>query len=127
MFAENQAIEVNQKDLKAIQQTALDYIEGWYECDETRATRALHPELVKRFLNNNSLHGMGVQDMLGYIRNREGAKFNGDRQIRITVLDVFNDIATAKIESAEYHDYAHLGKVNGQWVIINVLWGYKNS
>jgi len=125
MLIQNQSTEINQADLIAIEQTALDYIEGWYDCDETRAGKALHPDLVKRFIDNDMLHGMGVQDMNDLIRNREGSKFQGDRHIKITVLDVFQNIATTKIESAEYYDYAHIGKVNGDWVLINVLWGYK--
>jgi hypothetical protein len=117
----------NQENLNAIRQTALDYIQGWYDCDETRAAKALHPDLVKRFIDKNNLHGMGINDMLGLVRKQEGEKFKGDRQIKITILDVFNDIAAVKIESAEYSDYAHLGKINGNWVIINVLWGFKNA
>jgi len=115
----------NPSDLNTIHQTALDYIEGWYECNEARALKALHPDLVKRFIDNNTLHGMGVDDMLSLIRKREGAKFKGDRQIKITVLDIFKDIAAVKVESAEYFDYVHIGKFNGDWKIINVLWGFK--
>ncbi len=115
----------NQTDLNAIQQTALDYIEGWYNCDEICAAKTLHPDLVKRFIDKNNLHGMGTDDMLDLIRKQEGEKFKGDRRIKITVLDVFKDIAAVKVESAEYHDYVHIGKLNGNWVIINVLWGFK--
>ncbi len=115
----------NQDDLNAIHQTALDYIESWYDCDETRAAKVLHPDLVKRFIDNNNLHGMGTDDMLHLIHKQEGEKYKGDRQIKITVLDVFKDIAAVKVESAEYHDYVHIGKLNGNWVIINVLWGFK--
>src|SRR5687767_13133238 len=35
-------------DSTAIRATALDYVEGWYEGNPERMTRALHPELVKR-------------------------------------------------------------------------------
>ena len=127
MFIQGQSTEINQVDLIAIEKTALDYIEGWYDCNEIRAVKALHPDLIKRFFDNNNLHGMGAQDMLSMIKNREGLKFKGDRQIKVTVLDVFKDIAAAKVESAEYHDYVHIGKINGDWVIINVLWGFKKA
>lgn len=127
MLVQNQTFEVSQGDLNAIQQTALDYIEGWYDCNADRAIKALHPELVKRSINNNIIRGLNTHDMLNFIQAGQGSKFNKDRQIAITVLDVFKDIATVKIESAEYNDYAHLGKINGRWVIINILWGFKNS
>jgi hypothetical protein len=35
-------------DAAAIKQTALDYIEGWYEGNAERMERSLHPELAKR-------------------------------------------------------------------------------
>ena len=37
-------------DADAIKQTALDYIEGWYEGNAERMERALHPELAKRIV-----------------------------------------------------------------------------
>jgi hypothetical protein len=40
-------------------------------------------------------------------------------------LDIDNDIASVKVVSAEYIDYLQLGKVDGQWVIINILWRHK--
>jgi hypothetical protein len=116
----------NQEDLNAIQQTALDYIEGWYDCDEKRTTKALHPDLAKRFIDKDTLHRIGTEDMLGFIRNGGGANFKGDRQIKVTVQDVFNNIAAVRIDSAEYADYVHFAKIDGKWVIINVLSGFKN-
>ena len=40
----------SESDLAAIKQTALDYIEGWYEGSAERMERALHPELAKRIV-----------------------------------------------------------------------------
>jgi putative lumazine-binding protein len=37
-------------DADLIKQTALDYIEGWYEADAVRMERALHPDLAKRIV-----------------------------------------------------------------------------
>ena len=45
-----------------------------------------------------------------------------DRNIKITVFDVMKDIAVVEVISSQYVDYLQLGKVNGQWKIINVLW-----
>jgi len=35
-------------DERAVVATALDYFEGWFDGDEVRMARALHPDLVKR-------------------------------------------------------------------------------
>ena len=41
-------------DQAAIKQTALDYIEGWYEGNPERMERALHPDLAKRIVRTNA-------------------------------------------------------------------------
>src|SRR5262245_52406842 len=43
----------SEADLAAIKQTALDYIEGWYEGSAERMERALHPELAKRIVRTD--------------------------------------------------------------------------
>ena len=42
----------------------------------------------------------------------------------ITIFDISNDIATIKVTQNKYKffDYIHLGKIDGEWKIINLLW-----
>src|SRR4026208_1585323 len=40
-------------DAATIKQTALDYIEGWYEGNAERMEKSLHPELAKRIVRTN--------------------------------------------------------------------------
>ena len=110
------------EDLVAIRQTALDYIDGWYEGNAERMERSLHSDLVKRTIRENRIDTLGAEDMVSYTRQGYGKAFTGQKENTVTILDVFNDIATVKTESAEFIDYLHIGKVNGRWVIINVLW-----
>jgi hypothetical protein len=126
MFTQKQSAEINQEDADAIRQTALDYMEGWYESDEGRVIRALHPDVVKRNIDSNGLQELSTEVFIELMQKGEGSKFKDDRQIRITILDIFRDITTLKVESAEYYDYVHAGKVDGTWAIINVLWEFKN-
>lgn len=44
-------------DSAAIRQTALDYIEGWYEGNAERMKGALHPELAKRIIMTDAQSG----------------------------------------------------------------------
>jgi hypothetical protein len=62
---------------------------------------------------------------VNYTRQGGGKAFTGLKKNTVTILDVYNDIATVRAESAGYIDYLHIGKVNGEWVIINVLWTVK--
>lgn len=45
-----------------------------------------------------------------------------ERNIEVEIYDVSHDMAMAKVASALYIDYVQVGKVNGEWKIINVLW-----
>ena len=47
----------NADDKAAIKQTALDYLEGWYECNPERMERAVHPDLAKRIVSSNPTTG----------------------------------------------------------------------
>jgi len=115
------------EDLEAIQQTALDYIEGWYEGNAERMERSLHPQLAKRVIQNNMVYMLSVEQMMEYTRQGGGKRYTGQKIITATILDVYNNIATVKTVSPEYIDYLHIGKVNGKWVIINVLWTGRQS
>ena len=45
-----------------------------------------------------------------------------EQQKDVTVLDVFENAASAKIVASSWIDYLHLARFNGRWVIVNVLW-----
>jgi hypothetical protein len=40
----------------------------------------------------------------------------------VSILDIFRNAASAKIDAGPWIDYLHLARVNGSWVIVNVLW-----
>ncbi len=119
----------SQDEAAAIRQTALDYIEGWYEGNAERMERALHPELAKRIVQTNPANGrssLGQQSALTLVQNtrsRAGRPTPKEQQQKdVTILDVFEGAASVKIVASEWIDYLHLGKWNGRWVIVNVLW-----
>jgi hypothetical protein len=118
-------------DAELIKETALDYIEGWYEGDAARMERALHPELAKRIVRTDArgrsgLGQMGAMQLVLFTRSGEGKSTPKEKQQKdVTVLDIFNNAASAKIIASDWVDYLHLAKWNGRWVIVNVLWEMK--
>ena len=118
-------------DAELIKQTALDYIEGWYEGNAARMERSLHPELAKRIVRKDqrgrsSLGQMGAMHLVQMTREGDGKDTPKDKQQKdVTVLDVFGNTASAKIIASDWIDYLHLAKWNGRWVIVNVLWEMK--
>ena len=118
-------------DATAIKQTALDYIEGWYEGNAERMERALHPELAKRIVRTNQ-DGRSRLDQMGAMTLVQGTKRGGGKdtpkekqQKDVTILDVFENAASVKVVASDWIDYLHMAKFNGRWVIVNVLWELK--
>ncbi|HYB54179.1 MAG TPA: nuclear transport factor 2 family protein, partial [Thermoanaerobaculia bacterium] len=113
-------------DADAIRQTALDYIEGWYEGDASRMERALHPELAKRIVftdpsGQNTLSQMSAMTLVQ--RTREGmGKNDPAKQKDVTILDIYENTAMVKIVATDWIDYLKEARWNGQWKIVNVLW-----
>jgi hypothetical protein len=119
-------------DTLAIKQTALNYIEGYYQSDGNRMRKAIHPELAKRVIvrddaGNMMLQNMGSSQLIyNTKRNRNSNILNPDQPFKadITIYDIFGKVANVKVTTNKYKfiDYLHLGKIDGEWKIINVLW-----
>ena len=119
------------EDTAAIKATALDYIEGWYEGNAERMERALHPKLVKRIFEKNragelALDEMTAAQLVEGTRRGGGKKTPSEKQQKdVTVLDVFQNAASVKVVASDWIDYMQMAKVDGRWVIVNVLWEMK--
>ncbi len=125
--------QTKQDSLKVLQTVNL-YNQGWYEGDSAKMSQALHPELVKRIVQNykdtgndlisNLSYNMMMQyTIAGYGKHTPKEKQNDT----VTILDIYEEIACVKVESFEIVDYLQLGKYDGNWKIINVLWTMKKK
>lgn len=120
-------------DSAAIKATALDYIEGWYQGNADRMQRALHPELAKRIVMQPQQPGMrarldqqSAMTLTNNTRAGGGSRTPPERQQKdVTILDIYENAASAKIVADSWIDYLHLARVDGRWQIVNVLWELK--
>lgn len=118
-------------DKEAIKRTALNYAEGWYEGNAEKMESALHPDLAKRIVRTNpqGQSGLGQMSALTLIQGTRAGSGKQtpkeEQQKDVTILDAMGSAATVKLEMRDWVDYMHIGKFNGKWVIINVLWETK--
>ena len=118
-------------DREAIKRTALNYAEGWYEGNAEKMESALHPDLAKRIVRTNpqgqsGLCQMSALTLIQGTRAGSGKQTPKEEQQKdVTILDMMGSAATVKLEMRDWVDYMHIGKFNGKWVIINVLWETK--
>ena len=116
------------KDRDGVRQAALDYVEGIYNVQPERIQRSVHPSLVKRGFYRKAPGAPYVESPMTFDQlvqlastwNKDGKR---DTAIKdVTVLDVLDQTATAKVTAMWGIDYLLLGKYDGQWKIVQILW-----
>jgi hypothetical protein len=132
LLAASIASAVSPEDEAAITATALDYLQGWYTGDAERMERALYPDLAKRIVRVDPegrwdrVDSMSALTLVQLTRKGYGTEVPADeRMAEVEVLDVFGNAAVVKAVARDWVDYLHVGRVNGEWKIINVLWEMK--
>lgn len=116
-------------DSAAVRAAVLDYIEGLYEVSPERVDRSVSAELAKRSVgtfqgtNRQFLRPMSKDVLLNVAAtyNREGRTPRTARK-EVRILDMLDHTATVRLTAVDWVDYMHLAKLNGRWVIVNVLW-----
>jgi hypothetical protein len=116
------------EDKAAITATAMDYMEGWYEGNAERMERALHPDLAKRMFSKDDkgrsmFNHMGAMRLVQATRAGYGKSTPKEEQRKeVKILDVFENVASVRADMRDWIDYMHMAKVDGRWMIVNVLW-----
>jgi len=121
--------ESQSQDISSIRQAALSYTESWFNADDAGLNSILHKEFIKRsvfqdektgeefFLNQNK------EDLIKGARNYSGNIVpNEKRQIDITVLALYGNMASVRTETSGFIEYLHLAGINTKWKIINSLY-----
>ena len=104
-------------------------MDGQLEGDPARVRRSLHPDLAKRAVRSKpdpdealGLRRMSRDELVEL--TRQGAlktpREKWDRSVR--VLDITENVASARVETPWFVDYFHLGRFGERWVIVNALW-----
>lgn len=119
-----------------IKETVLNYLEGMETNKPERIEKAMHPDLAKRTIEKNKEGieypaNMSAASLIAYSKGFDFTLFykadidpNEALKSEVTIYDISNGIASVKAETNkfEFVDYIHLGKLNGEWKIINILW-----
>ena len=105
-----------------------DYVMAFYEVAPERLARSLHPDLQKVGFYRDAdgayhYATMTYQQALDLAArwNREGW-LPADAPREITVFEVNDQTAVARLVAQWGVDYFHLGRYDGAWKIINVIW-----
>ena len=119
-----------QSDREAVRLAVLDYVEGIYDVDPSRIERSVHSKLAKtgfyRGPNDQAFRAgsnMTFEQLVAVAQTwNKAGKLRKDAPKEITIYDVLDQTATAKLVAEWGIDYMHLAKFDGKWMIVNVLW-----
>lgn len=115
-------------DVEAVRAAVLDYVEGLYEVAPERIERSVDPRLAKLGWSRDP-QGTYQEHPLTYEQlHRAALRYNRDGRVpadapkEITVYEVLDKTASVKLTAAWGVDYMHLAKLDGKWMIVQVLW-----
>lgn len=123
--------QASEADLAAIRATTLDYIEGYYTSDPERVERAIFPDIAKRIPMRGPggrvrIERMSSLELINHAKSGDGKKIPPEQQLKdIKILDVFDNIASVRVDAATWVDHMQLAKLGERWVVVNVLWQLK--
>ena len=93
----------------AIKQTAMNYMESWYQGDAKRMKNSIHEKLAKRSLQysysgKTILRHTKASQMISYTKSGYGKElWNNNSKIKIIILDHYKNIATVKVLTPHYY------------------------
>ena len=117
-------------DREAVREAVLDYVEGIYNVEPDRIERSVAPDLAKVGYwraKDATEYGEGrmTYEQLVKLAGQWNAEGRVDAQTapkEIEIYDVMDMTATVKLSAHWGVDYMHLAKIDGKWMIKNVLW-----
>lgn len=123
-----------QKDSIEIRKTSLGYLIGLQQMKPDLMEEVMNDSLNKvtigydRKLKKEVAKATTHQQMIDFATswNKANNKFPPVPNNEVTILDIYNRIATVRLVSDNWVEYLHLIKLDGKWEIINLLWQHKD-
>jgi hypothetical protein len=116
-------------DRDAVVRAATDYLEGFYEGDSAKLSRALRSDVSKYGFWGDSTgkyagERMTFAEALDYAGKVKARKrpVPANWPKEVTVFEVQNQTASAKVTAWWGTDYLLLGKYDGKWMISDIMW-----
>jgi len=117
-------------DAEAVTRAARDYLEAFYEGDSTKIVRSISPTVVKYGYyiprGDSTYHGTGMSyaEMLDYVRQvkASGRTPPASAPRQVSALEVLDQVAAAKVVAWWGTDFLHLARIDGRWMITQVIW-----
>ena len=120
----------DKSDQSGVKMAVLDYVEGIYEVQPERIERSVSKDLAKvgywraKDKTTYSESPMSYDELFDLAGkwNKSGNVDADKAPKKIEILDLMDQIAVVKLSAEWGVDYLNLAKIDGRWMIMNVLW-----
>lgn len=118
------------EDRRDVEAAINNYVDAFYRADTLKAYESVVPYLAKRGYAKRDgqyreLHMSFTQLVALAQRWKSGQPDLSTAPRKITIFEVMDQTASAKVDAQWGTDYFHLARLNGKWMIVNVLWQTK--
>lgn len=126
IFAQNTKQEINE-----VREACFNYINTFYNADTTLAYKSVHKSVRKTgfyYQDDNQKYSeqleMPFNDLVSLAKrwNKDGSRTDEKSPKEVTIFEVSDQTASAKVTALWGIDYLSLMKENDRWMIVNVLW-----
>jgi len=112
---------------EAVYKAVQDYVEGVYLGQPERIKRSVHPNLRKHgfYLTKEGYRNipMTFEELVNLAATwKKAGRIPADATYEISLFEVSDQTAVAKLVAFWGMDYFHLAKFDGKWQISNVIW-----
>jgi hypothetical protein len=129
LYAQDKQPAIANADREAVIRAATDYIEGFYEGDSAKLARSVRADMSKYGFWADSTgkytgERMTFPEAITYAKRVKAR----NRPVpaawpkAVTVFEVQDQTASAKVTAWWGTDYLLLGKYDGRWMISDILW-----
>ncbi len=127
VIAATGTVRADERD--AVERAVLDYVEAVYEGQPELIDRGVHTDLTKIGFyrrepgSEYQIAPMTFAELRDLAANFKDQGYVPDgAEYEIEILDLLDSSAAVKLSAFWGVDYMHLGKFDGEWKIIHVLW-----
>jgi len=122
------------QDSSEIKTQSLGYLKALQQLDPVLMDEVLNDSLNKvtigynREIKKEIARATTRNQMIAFAEdwNKSNTKFPSRPNEQVTILSVYNRIASVKLVSDNWVEYLHLIKLNGKWKIVNLIWQHKD-
>ena len=118
--------ETPQVDVDAVTRVAHEYIESYAGGDAERHASVYHPECLKRRYVTDDASGvtelvtLSPRIMSDYAAT--SGPMDGDCETEVIIDDISEGMASVRIYSCQWVDFAHVVLARGEWRLFHVTW-----